>query len=209
MEVKLLINEVVEVREYLEGNNIVKNNLFRTCYLLAKYYKEKGMSPVEIRKSIFDWAKENKIYIIYNLNNIIYQALRDKQRLKDNITIKINQKDIDNIKSRFDSKNTRLTALALLCYAKAYADRDKEFTLSSVSLGAWIGIADSHLRGTYLKEVIDFEYVSKVESTNSYSWNKSKKNKSTRYKINVDIHNSGEIQLINNDIRTLYNQIFC
>lgn len=204
-----MINEVVEVQEYIEGKNIVKNNLFRICYLLAKYYKEKRMSHVEIRKSIFDWAKENKIYITYNLNNIIYQALRDKQRLKDNIIVRTNQGDIDEIKSRFDSKNTRLTALALLCYAKAYADRDKEFTLSTVSLGAWIGIDDSNLRKFYLRELLDFEYISRVENKDNFSWNKNKSSKLIRYKINVDIHNSGNIQLDNNDIEILYNQIFC
>lgn len=200
-----MINEVVECENYLDGKNINKRNLYRICYLLAKYFKEQGMSHIDIRNSIFEWAKKNNIYIHYNLNKIIYHAVADKKRLKDNIIIKINDKDIKEIINRFDSKNTRLTALAILCYAKAYANRDGEFTLSSISLGAWINIVDQNLRSRHIKELIDFEYISRANK--SSGWNKNN-GRSQKYKINVDIHNSGKYCLIDNNIIGLYEDIF-
>ena len=204
-----MINEVLEVKKYLEGNNITSNNLYRICYMLAKWYKEKGLSHINIRQSIFNWGKKYNVFIKYNVNNIIYQALEDKQRLKDNVIVKINQNDINEIDKRFDSKNTKLVALAMLCYAKAYADRDKEFTISSIAMGSWLKIDAGNLRSIYLKELIDFDYISKVQTpTNNYTWNKNNKSKSCRYKINVDIHNTGCFVLIDNDIISLFNKIF-
>jgi hypothetical protein len=177
--------------------------------MLAKWYKEHGLSHIEIRQSIFDWGKKYNIFIKYNLNNIIYQALDDKQRLKDNVVIKINQHDIEEINKRFDSKSTRLTALAMLCFAKAYADRDKEFNISSVALSCWLNIDDSNLRSIYIKELIDFDYILKVENPkNNFSWNKKSKSKTSRYKINTTLSNTGEYQLQDNNIFSLYEQIF-
>ena len=203
-----MINEVIEVKEYLSGKNINKKILYRICYLLAKWYKEEGLSQLEIRDAIFSWGKKHDVFIKYSVNNIIYKVLEDKTRLKDNISIKINKADIEEINRRFDKKNTKLTALALLCYAKACANRDKEFDISSVALSNWLGINSGDMSTYYLREVIDFEYITKISTpSNTFKWDTSKQN--SGYRINVDIHNSGNYTLKDNDILDLYFQIFC
>jgi len=204
-----MINEVIEANTYLNGEYLNKKNLFRICYMLAKWFKEQGQTHIEIRDSIFNWAKKYNLFIPYNLNNIIYQALDDKQRLKDNVVVKINEKDTQEINKRFDNKNTKLVALAMLCYAKAFADRDKEFSLSSVALSAWLDMNDSNLRNIYIRELIDFGYITKVENTqNTHSWNKKKSSKTQKYKMLADLHNSGETQIMENDIKSLFEKLF-
>ena len=200
-----MINEVVEVKEYLEGKNINKKNIYRMCYLLSKWYKENGMTHEEIRNSIFKWANSYGIYITHNLNNIIYLALEDKLRLKDNIQIKINNGDIEEIKRRFDTKNTRLVALSLLCYAKAHADRDKLFSISLKALSCWIGITAQNLSTRYIKELYDFGYLDINRTTFKYDYKTVKQN---IYKLKVDIHNNGNYLLVDNNIMDLYSKIF-
>lgn len=202
-----MINEVAEVKGYLDGKNLNKKNLYRICYLLAKWHKEQGLTHVEIRNSIFDWANQYHVFIKYSLNSIIYKALDDKNRLRDNIVIKINKGDIDEISNRFDSKNTKLVALAVLCFSKAYADRDKTFNISSKALASWLNMDDSNLRKRHIKELVDFGYLSKISSPqNTYTW--SNTNPTCEFKINVDIHNSGNYVLVDNEILDLYSEIF-
>mgnify|MGYP000276849015 FL=1 len=205
----LLINEVIEAQSYLSGKNINEKNLYRICYILAKWYKEKGQTNKEIRDSIFEWANKNNIYIPYSVNNIIYHALKDNQRLKDNVVVRINENDIKEINSRFDRKNTKLVALAMLCYAKCFADSNKEFSISPIALATWINIDASNMRNIYIKELIDFDYIAKVEhNKNQFSWNKKYNNRLCRYKILVDLKNTGEYQIVDNNIRSLFDEIF-
>lgn len=204
-----LINEMIEVNSYLNrkvDTKKLQQNLYRVCFLLAKWYKEQGLTPVEIREKIFLWAKEKNIYIKHNVNDIIKRALEDKTRLKDNVVVKISEGDLAEINRRFDNKKTKFVALAILAYAKVYADRDREFNLSSVEFGNWVGIHHSNLRRRYLTELIDFGYISKlVAPKSSFKWDGDTANK---YKIHVPIHNDGKYILDNNDIRGLYYKIF-
>lgn len=203
-----MINEVLEVQEYLNGKNITDKNLYRICYMLAKWFKEQGKSHIEIRQSIFQWGKINNVFIKYNVNNIIYQALEDKRRLKENVIIKINNNDIFEITKRFDSKNCKLVALAILCYAKCYANRDNEFIISATALSNWLHINHGNLCGKYIPELIDFGFVTKVYSEKTYSWNKNIKSKSLCLRLEIKFSNSGDFQLRDNLIEDLYNEIF-
>lgn len=203
-----LIDESVVVRNLLDGKHIHKKCLYRNCYLLAKYYKQQGYDQMAIREAIFDWGNKYGVYISYNLNNIIRNAMKDKQRLRDNVIVHISDDDIENIVRRFDGKNVRKVALALLCCAKATADRDGEFCVSSVSLGAWVGIANSNIISRYLPELSDFGYVRKVESKAAFSWDKDDKYKQTHLKMLVPFSNTGEYVLEENDIHKLYKECF-
>ena len=72
-----------------------------------------------------------------SVNDIIHRALTDKKKkLRENVEIKISKTDIEEIEMRFD-KPKLLVALAIL-YAKANADKNGEFCISSVALGAWV-----------------------------------------------------------------------
>ena len=203
-----MINEVALVKDLLSGKCIDKKCLYRDCYLLAKWYKQSGCDHMEIRERIFEWAKENGIYITYNLNNIIRKAMNDKTRLKDNIVVRISGHDVVEIGRRFDGRNVRLLALALLCYAKANANRDGEFSISSVALGSWIGITNTNIIGRYLPELEDFGYIKKLESGKTFSWDSAEKYKQLHLKLLVPFTNDGAVQLEKNNIRALYDECF-
>lgn len=202
-----MINEVVEVKSYLIGNNINQKNLYRIVTLLAKHFKEQGKSHIEIRNSIFEWGKQHNIFIKYKVNSIIYKVVEDTTPLQGDTVIKINKNDIEEINSRFSSKNSKLVALALLCYDKAHADKNKAFDISSVALSAWTGIAASNLSSRYFRELYDFGYLTKLESPqNTFKWDSDKKN--SVYQLSVSTHNSGDYLLVDNNIHDLYSEVF-
>ncbi len=204
-----MINEILEVQEYLDGKNINKKCLYRICFMLAKRYKQQGLTNVEIREKIFEWGKKYNIYIEYNVNSIIYQALEDKHRLRgDEAIVRINQDDISEITRRFDSKPCRKTALGLLCYAKVVADRDNEFNISALALSNWLSLNSGNMSSRYLKELIDFEYIEKINTGDTYSWDKHTKSNSLRLKLLVPIDNKGEHILDKNNIEKLYCDVF-
>lgn len=206
-----MINETLEVKEYLNGENINKDCLYRICYLLSKYCKENGIvDKLDIREFIFDWANLQKINISISLNNCITNAVNDKKRLTNNNFIYISETDIEEIKKRFDTKNSRLLSLSLLCYAKQFADSNNEFEISLASLSNWTGIIRQHISSRYIPELIDFRYISKVRSgsVKSFTWDSSAKSKMNKYKILVPIENSGSNILCDNNIKELYLKIF-
>lgn len=200
-----MINEKQEALDYLQGKHIQKDNMYRTCLIIARYYKEEGLKHVDIRNTIFDWAGQYHIYIKHDLNAIITYVMSNPLPLKEK-TVKINQKDRDTISRITTNPKTRLVALALLCYAKAYGNKNREFHISSVSLGAWIGMHRSQLKRRYIQELIDFEYLEELEKPkNNYTWSNPQ---NTKYRIQASLHNSGEYELVQNDIRKLYEEVF-
>ena len=203
-----MINEIIEVKEYIDGKNINKKCIYRICYLLAKWYKESGKNQVETRNEIFNWGKKYGVYIQCNVNAIIHQAFAEDQRLKDNLHIYINTDDIKNIKDRFDSKNARLTALSLLCYAKAFSDYKHEFSISLVDLSNWTKIHNTQFSSRIIPELIEFGYISKVKNEDIFSWNGNVKSQKSKFRIEVPFVNNGQYELVDNQIRLLYQQIF-
>lgn len=202
-----MINEVLEVKKYLNGDCITPKGIYRACYLLAKWYKQQDKSPLEIRKLIFEWGKKFNIFIKYDVNTIIYHAINDKRKLNEDIVVKISKNDFKRITECVDRKNTQITALALLCYAKVFADSDSEITISSVDLGNWLNIDDSRLRRNHIKELIDFGYISKITRTQKYVWEKKSNSSKNTYKVNAPIRNTGDFELHGNDIMELYKKL--
>ena len=204
-----MIDETLEVQGYLRGEHLNPQNLYRICQLLCRWFCQLGYSRLEIREKVFDWAARNGIHIPYNLNLIIYHAEENPKPLTMNPCVRVSRKEAAEIARRFDRKNTRLTALAMLCYAKTFADLNGEFSISSVSLGCWLGIADSNLRGIYIKDLADFGYLSKTASNRSrFAWEKKAKSKCCRYRIHTPLTNTGEYLLEGNDIHGLYETVF-
>lgn len=203
-----LIDETVEVKHILEGK-FSKQNLYNIYYLLVRYYNEQGLEASEIRKNIFDWANSHELFVSYKLNVMIDKSIGENRKLSKNVAVYINDDDVKNIKSLFDLKRTRLTALGILCYAKIHANKNSEFSISSCALGAWLNIYHTNLRDRYIKELCTFGYLSKVETpSNNKKWAKSDSEKSTKYKINVNIENYGKYKLIDNNIELLYEELF-
>lgn len=204
-----MIHEQLEVMDYLEGKNINKKCLYRICSLIAKWYARQGFAPLEIREKLFDWGHTHNVYIDCNVNSLIRHALETKQTLCDPKPVRINQKDLAEITKRFDSKNSRLTALALLCYAKAFADSDGCFTISLSALAGWLQINDGNLKSRVMPQLIDFHYVEKLTAPKqTYTWRKTVKTKATRLKILVPFDQEGSFELQGNEIHELYRQVF-
>lgn len=201
-----MINERYEVEQYLRGENINKLNTYRICYLLAKYYIEKNLDNIAIRTNIFNWANKHGIYLEFNLNRIIYMARDDNAKLRGDEEVFISMADIEEIRKRFDNKNTRMLALALLAYGKACAGANRECTVSMIGVANWLNIAYSNLINRNLQELIDFGYVSKVDTAKK--WKHSKRSQVTRIKFNVPINNVGEFKVENNNIAVIFHNNF-
>lgn len=205
-----MIDEIREVQEYLEGKNINKKCLHRVCFLLAMWYKEQGLNNLEIRNEIFNWGNTYHVYFPFSVNSVIYQALEDKHRLRGKTDVYISEEDIWQIISRFDSKNCKLLALAILCYAKINANSDGEVNISTVAFSNWIGLQQSHISGRYIPELIDFDFMERCGSEESYfMWDKKVPlSKNRRYKIKVPLKNEGRYVLCENDIMALAQEVF-
>jgi len=145
-----------------------------------------------------------------DINNIIQKAYKDNSNLINNVDVFISNADIYEIIKRFDKYNPRLTAFAILCYAKMYADKKGIFYLSRVGLSNWLKIAETHLSSRYLKELINFDYVKKVSNNKNYhiiGGMDKFVSKIIPYKINVNFVNKGNFVVKDNNIRREFEDI--
>lgn len=203
-----MINERVEVRDYLQGKNLHRDIEYRICLLLAKWYYEQGNTTVPaIREKLKIWAKENNFYFNVSMNTIASRVIDGKMKLQGDFPIYINNADIEIIKKSFDSYYERIVALAVLCYAKAYA-KDNKFKISQIALEHWLNINHRTL-SKYFKMLEEFDYICKVQGGDVHSWyNKYVVAEAYTYEILVPCENAGEYQLVDNNIFDLYDIIF-
>ena len=203
-----MVDERYEAQQYLEGKNISIPNLYRIFTLLAKWFNEQNLSCVEIRDHIKCWAKNNKIFTNYDLNVIITSVFgKSKNSKLRSPIIKINETDINMINSKFDNGKTKLVALAILCFAKANCNRKGEFVISTVGLSAWTGVNRSRLSSRYLKELINFKFISVVEKRVNNK-DRPNGNQGIRFIMNHKLHNSGCTALEENNIEKLFSELF-
>ena len=151
-----MINERVEVRDYLQGKNLHRDIEYRICLLLAKWYYEQGNTTVSaIREKLKIWAKENNFYFNVSMNTIASRGIDGQMKLQGDFPIYINDTDIGIIQRDFDSYYERIVALAVLCYAKAYA-KDNKFKISQIALEHWLNINHRTL-SKYFKMLEEFD----------------------------------------------------
>ena len=204
-----MINERVEVKQYLKGNNLSRRIEYRICLLLSKWFYEQGCTTVEaIRTQLIQWAKANNFYITIAMNPIAARVIRHQMKLLDYGPIRISQEDVTIIKERFDSHMERLMALSILCYSKAYGDAQGKFKLSTSMFSIWLGINKITTK-KYLALLEDMEYILPVETSHVSVWyHKEAVNTLNLYRLNVPARNEGTYILKENDIHQLYAQIF-
>lgn len=209
-----LINEVCEVKNYLSGRPVSGRGTYRAVYQLARWYTQEGLSFQEIREYIIDWLRSCGHTPQNDINAIIQKARKEKTPLK-NIDVYINRTDIQRIRDVSTSNPVKKLALALLCYAKVYADKYNRFSISITALSDWCGITRQHISTRYLPELIKTGYVSKdANNGNGASWYDKKRQTGARHapiqlRINVPVHNSGQFMLEENDFDALYQRTFC
>ena len=204
-----MINEVLEAKDYIAGKNINKNNLYRTIYLMAKYHIMRGVPIPDIRQKIFDWGRENNIWIKYSVNDITIRAAEEKKPLLCPDSVNVSSDDVARIVKLFDTPRVQCCALALLCYAKVYANKNGEFPLSSIPFSNWVGIDRSYFQRKVVKELDMFGYVKVINVPQKKPrWDEGEHLSTTRYKMLVPYDNVGEYKLNGNDIQLLFRELF-
>lgn len=209
-----MIDEVLEVKQYLAGDPVSERGRYRAAYQLARWYTQEGYDFKTTRNKIFEWARATNNYLKYNVNDIVTAARNHNERLKDNVTVRISESDVNEIVRLFDNMNTRKLALALLCYAKVYANKDGEFSVSMSAISEWIGVVKQNVSQRHLPELVTLEYIERVSDNSPVAyWHRKKKNythkyKTTRLRINASLYNAGKFELHDNDIDKLFDQIF-
>lgn len=204
-----MINEVLEVQQYLNGEKITKECLRRICFQIARWYKQQGYDHLQIREAIFAWANKYEMFLDFSVNTIINTVMDSRSKLRDDIEVFVSEDDIHQITGRFDGNNVRLIALAILCYAKAYANSEGLFDVSEAALASWVGLRRSNVSAYYMKELTNYGYVEKiVPKKATYSWSRGTRNKSAKFRLKVPFKNEGSYKLIDNDIDQLFHDIF-
>lgn len=204
-----MINELIEVQEYLNGENIFKNECtFRMCYLMAKYYRDQGLSPLDIRKKIFSWGNQYGVYIVHNVNDIIRMAITKNEPLHTE-DVYISEDDVKEINDRFSRKNSKLCALAILLLAKIYNDDNGCVSFNQLDFSKWIGILQPNV-SVIFDELEFLDYIERVKLDNDslFVWNGRVISKNVKYRIKVSTINSGKFILKNNNVRALYDELF-
>ena len=201
-----MINELLEAEGYINGENINKEYTYRTCYLIAKYYLAQGKSALETRELIFEWANRHSVYISSSLSGIVYKASVDGVVPRGETDVFISDGDIEEIKRRFDTKNTRMVALALLCYGKACADQNGECSLSTLALANWIGMNRGNMLNRCMPQMYGFSFISQVKP--KYRWDRDGRDKMTHIRFEVPLVNEGKYRLEDNNIAKLFSEIF-
>ncbi len=212
-----MIDETIYVQQLLDGKKIDSRGFYGACYLIAKYYLERGADLMDVIDNIRKWEEKYNYNInhkVASLNNLVHKAVDDKAKLTDDVKIYINEKDIKEISKRFDNKNLRFVSLGVLCYAKAFS-KNNEFNLSLTAFSDWLGLRVQHISALYMPELEKYNYVHKVVLSEK---DKSKKNlvlfkkqitaRVSTYKIDVPIKNTGSYMLKDNNINKLYDDIF-
>lgn len=204
-----MINEILEAKDYIAGKNLNKYNLYRTVYLMAKYHIMQGVPIPDIRQKIFDWGRENNIWIKYSVNDITIRAAEDKSPLLCPESVNVSSDDVARIVRLFDTPRVQCCALALLCYAKVYANKNGEFPLSSIPFSNWVGIDRSYFQRKVAKELDMFGYVKVINVPQKKPrWDKGEHLSTNRYKMLVPYDNVGEYKLNGNDIQGLFRELF-
>lgn len=160
-----------------------------------------------IREHLKQWAKDNDFFFTVAMNPIATKVIQNDMRLQDP-AVYISDSDITAIKERFDTYNEQILALAVLCYAKAYASDDGTFKLSQRLLGHWIGMNKKTVH-KYLERLENMGYISLYEPGEVSSWyQKTVVSQLNTYQLNVPYTNDGEIVFDDNDVKSLYDQLF-
>lgn len=205
-----MIDEVAEVKQYLAGKPPEeKSRLYRACYMISKYLKEDGMSPVDAVSFIDKWldgSGHGKI----NLLQCVNAAYMNVNKLKRGRRVLVSSDDVKAIVEHAPTKNDRKVALALLCNAKAFADKKGIFQASTEAVASWVGIKGSNIRGRSIDRLCKWGYIEKVDTYRGKAAGRfSKYSRSAScFRLLVPWKNTDGVELVNNDIDSLYSELF-
>ena len=204
-----MIDEVAEVKRYMDGKGLDdSNNYYRACYMIAKYFKKLGTSKGDTLQKIAAWVRQYSLAPSFSLANCISAAYSNDRPLRCGTTVRISQEDADNIRLYASNKADRRVALALLCCAKGFAEEDGSFVASTCALASWLGMDRGNLSGRPLKNLESYGFIERLPNTELRGWEKNYYRNSCRFRLLVPYKPEGKWELKYNDIRTLYERVF-
>ena len=170
------------------------------CVLMATYFYEQGMSAKEIRQRIYKWGNDYRVFITFNINHAIQNVIEEDRKLFDS-PIYLSENDLEEINSRFTSKNVKKCALAILLLSKIYSDEDGFFSFNQTDFAKWVKIKQPHVSEIF-DELVTMEYIIRERPGDNYFvWNgNSNTGRRIRYKMNFDYwHDVGTIEIKDTD----------
>lgn len=205
-----MIDEVLEVKKYLAGEPPrEKKRLYRACYMIAKYLKEDGKSPVDTVSFIHDWAK-GETWTTVNLLQCVNAAYMNDTKLRRGRRVFVSDADVQAIMEHAPTDTDRKVALAMLCNAKAFANKKGVFQASTEAIGSWIGLSGANIRNRNIKRLCEWRYIEKVDTDRgkgSGRFTKYNREQSCFRMLVPFSGNDGE-ELVDNDIGALYTKLF-
>ena len=203
-----MINEMVDVQKYLAGEGLNRDIEYRICLLLAKWFYQNGATTrEEIRERLKDWAKENDFFITVAMNPLSDRVLREDMKLLGQDPVYVNENDVNIIVDKFDTYEERITALAVLCYAKVYRDDAGEFKLSVATLADWLDMERKTVT-KYLKTLVDLNFIKLLDVGETNSWyHKFVITGCNTYKLCFETSNTGTCSMQDNDLDKLYDSL--
>ena len=205
-----MIDEVAEVKQYLDGNGLEDSrNHYRACYMITRYYKGLGLTKGEIFQEVTAWIGKYGLKPKFSVVSCISAAYENDNELRDGATVRISGDDADRIRLYTRTKEDRRVALALLCCAKCYTEEDGSFVASASGLSSWLGMDVSNLRQRQLRHLLEFGFVERVyDDSTLKGWKKNYYRRASRFRLLVPYDNTGQWALEHNDIRKLYELVF-
>lgn len=205
-----MIDEIAETEKYMSGKPPEdRQKLYRACYMISKYLKEDGKSPVDAVSFLKDWTSERgpgKVNILQCVN----AAYMNDNKLRRGRKVAISPEDVEAIIEHSPTDNDRKVALALLCNAKAFADKKGVFQASTEAIGNWVGMSGANVRGRNIKRLCEWQYIEKIDTDKGKASGRFSKyhRTSSCFKLLVPWKNSGGVELVDNDIDSLYDALF-
>lgn len=205
-----MIDEVAEVKLYLDGEHLEDpKTIYRACYMVTKYYKQLGLSSVDTFHKVAEWVRKYNLTFDFPLINCVSAAYDNDHVLRSGSVVKISREEADCIRAYSRNRADRRVALALMCCAKGYAGKDGTFVASSSALASWLGMDAGNLQRRQLKHLREYGFAEQLANRGTLrGWKKNYYRQSYRFRLLVPYGKDGEWELVQNDIRSLYEQIF-
>lgn len=202
-----MLDEYIEVKNYLDGKGMRKKTEYRTCLLLARYFKDGGMTRRETIESIFSWGRANDIDITTRVRDVVNKVYDNDEHI-NRYKVGVYQSEINEIKQWFDNRSERIVALAMLCCSKAFADENGDFKVSLGGIADWTGYSDVTITNA-VKRLKQYEYLDVVTHGDTYSWFNTVKTKCNCYRVIGNVKESGDYYVLeDDDIAGFYEKFF-
>lgn len=199
-----MIDEMAEVRAYLNGKKPTPQTQYRCAYLLARYYVAQGMDERDATRAILRWGQSVGCWFNVQVSQIVYYAIHKPRPLRDGVVVYINDEDVSLIKALFHKPKIQTLALGLIAYAKAMADDEGVFDISIIGLADWLQLPRSSVN-RWLDMMIDAGFVQKI-----FQKKRSKKIRtpSTRLQLLYPISLHGRYPVRENAVVELASELF-